>query len=258
MSQNLWNRLLASATVALLCTAASRPALATSHIFIRNAEGVWLGSDTLNIHNDGLGHITSSTVCKVSIVRNRLIFNAGFFKNLPRLKSQEDALPLEPLNVTIEKLFKLMEPNHMDIRDDPHYSNDLFVVNVGIVQVSFGQFDGEKLGQTDEPRNQDVYTKEFKIGVPHGYGDVLSRETPLAVSNPRVAQQNAANPKTKILRLLREEAKINSGVRAPFTILLLRNDGTVSDFSDKPVCTIPNDAAYKPSANNSATWPPRK
>jgi hypothetical protein len=250
--RKLTKRLGVLRTVALLCGIATGAASATSHVFIRNEEGVWLGSDSLIGHNDGSGKTVFSSVCKVSVVKNRLIFSAGFFKSIPLIKSQEDALPLESIDATVDKLFQLMATNHMDVTTDPKYNLNMLVVNVGVIQVSNGEFSGKMLGQTDALNGQIISINEFKFGVPHGYGDAISRENHAAITDPALADKIVSNPKAEILRLLQEEAIMRpEAVKGPFTVLLLRNDGTVSDFSDQPMCTIPPEAAYIPPKRSS-------
>jgi hypothetical protein len=196
------------------------------------------------IHNNGHGHRTFLTVCKVSIVKGRLIFNAGFFKSIPLIKSQEDALPIQPISVTADNLFQLMSTNHQDVTEDPKYSSSLFVVNVGVVQVANGQFSVNILGQTDALGNETRYVKEFKFGVPHGYGESIEHVQEATAADPSLAQKIASDPKAELLKLLNEETILNPAVKGPFTILLLRNDGTVSDFSDEPLCEVPPEAVY--------------
>ena len=51
--------------IAFLYLLARNAAWATSHIFVRNSEGVWLASDSLVLHNDGKS-VTTAHSCKVS------------------------------------------------------------------------------------------------------------------------------------------------------------------------------------------------
>lgn len=196
-------------------------------------------------HTDGSGVTTLSNVCKVSIVRNRFIFNAGHFKSIPVIKSQEDTLPLESIDVTVDKLLSFMATNHMDMTGDPMNSPLLLVVNAGIIQVSNNEFSAKMIGQTDSLVPQIIYIREFTYGVPHGYGDAIARDREAAAADPSLAKKIAADPKAEILKLLQEESSTQpDAVGGPFTVLLLRNDGTVSDFSDQPMCKIPPEARY--------------
>jgi hypothetical protein len=228
---------------------------ATSHVFVRNEEGVWLASDSLQYHNDGQ-RITASHVCKVAISKGQLFFNAGFFKNLTLLKEQESALPFASLDVTRDSIGRLLLSNHMDLSQDPRHNPTQLVVNTGTLQVENSVFRAVMTGQTDSMKDYDKFVLKFTIGIPHGYGTVVDRVRDLAAQDPTAAARIAANPKAELLNILEEEAIMRpSEVEGPFTVLLLHNDGTVSDFSDKPLCMIPENAQYiGPSKRkNSAT-----
>jgi hypothetical protein len=184
---------------------------ATSHVFVRNSEGVWLASDSLVIHNDGK-QVTSSKQCKVAISRGQLFFNTGFFKDMKLLRSQESALPFANMAATEASVNELLKTNHMDMSNDPKHTPDQLVVNAGIL---------------------------------HGFGDAVNRVRDAAGKDPVLATRIAKNPKQELLKVLEEEAIMRNGeVEGPFTVLLLHNDGTVSDYSDQHLCVIPESALH--------------
>jgi hypothetical protein len=84
------------------------------------------------------------------------------------------------------------------------------------------------------------------MGIPHGFPDpIVVQFRDAAVNDPAIAAWNAAHPREELLKILNQEATTRSDlVEPPFTILLLHNDGTVSDYSDQPLCTIPANAVH--------------
>jgi hypothetical protein len=215
----------------------------TSHVFVRNEEGVWLASDSLIIHSDGHQR-TKTHTCKVAITKGQLFFNAGFFKDMELLREQESALPFASMEATKNSVWELLKTNHMDLSQDPKHNATQLVVNTGILQVDSSVFRAALLFQTDSMQNLYKSLLKFTVGIPHGYGNVVDRVNKLAAQDPTVAARIAADPKSELLKILEEEASTRPEVEGPFTALLLHSDGTVSDFSDKPLCTIPESARY--------------
>jgi hypothetical protein len=211
---------------------------ATSHVFVRTEEGVWLASDTLQLHNDGRT-VQALTRCKVAGSPGQLFFNAGYFRDVNLLRLQEAALPLDVFERTRFSVVNLLSANHMDLSDLPGYTPAAIVVQAGVIQVKNGRFTAVILDQTGDFRIINHYVQRFKIGVPHGFGNAVKRVNSQADSDPVLASWIAQNPKEELLKLLQEEAAMRPGeVGGPFTILLLRNDGTIEDFSDQPVCNV--------------------
>jgi hypothetical protein len=122
------------------------PAMATEHLLVANEQGVWLGSDSLALHNDGK-ETTQSQHCKVVISRGRLIFNMGYFKDLALLEAQETKLPFASLDVTMNSILDFMKTNQSDVSNAPWYSKNNVYVNSGIVQAQNTIFSAIKFGQ---------------------------------------------------------------------------------------------------------------
>jgi hypothetical protein len=222
---------------------------------VRNAEGVWLASDTLVIHNDGQ-RFTSSHGCKVVISHGQIFFNMGFFKDVKLLVSQEEKLPFDSIDNTQKAILELLKTNHMDLSRDPKHTPNQMIVNTGILQVENSVYRARMVGQTDDLRPMDRYVKEFKMGIPHGYGDAVERVRHAAADDPAVAERIAKNPKQELLKILGEESIMrNDEVQGPFTVLLLHPDGTVSDYSDESFCTIPDSAKHLDRTTESGPTP---
>jgi len=161
------------------------------------------------------------------------------------LRSQEAALPFEDAKVTKALILELLKTNHMDLTRDPTHTADQLVVNSGILQVDGHGFTELMFGQTDDLRLQSMPVNEIKMGVPHGFGTTINRVRDEAYKDPALAAWIAGHPKEELLKILNEEASTRpTEVEPPFTVLLLHNDGTVSDYSDQPLCTIPADAVH--------------
>jgi hypothetical protein len=82
----------------------------------------------------------------------RLIFNAGSFKDVDLLTSQEAVLPIDKVETTKDSILELLKTNHMDISGIPNYAPDKTVVNAGILQVDHHVFTKLWFGQTDDLR----------------------------------------------------------------------------------------------------------
>ena len=131
-----------------------------------------MASDSHQVHNDGRT-VQPSTRCQVAGSRGRLFFNLGFFNNASLLRFQEVALPLDDLERTRFLVVNLLSANHMDLTSDPAYSPAAVVVQAGIIQVKNGVFTAVMLGQSAASRIGNSYVQRFRIGVPHGFGDIV-------------------------------------------------------------------------------------
>jgi len=229
--------------IALLAIIAANACWATSHVFVRNADGVWLASDTLVVHSDGI-QITMSHSCKVSVSRNQLLFNTGRFSDIKGLMMQEASLPFASMAETLRKVAYLLSTSHMDTRGEENYNPDHVIVSTGILQVENSVFRAKMLNQTDNLKHYINYVNEdFQPGIPHGYGDAVHEANIAAKSDVDLTARLLQNPKEELLRILREESTLRPAeVSGPFTVLLLRPDGKVSDYSDEPLCVIPENA----------------
>jgi hypothetical protein len=210
---------------------------ATVHVFVQTSEGVWLASDSLIVHNgEKVNH------CKVVISRSRLIFNTGDFRDSTLLRSEESTLPFADIKATIAAMVPLFSTNHM--HSPGQYSPLLADVAGGVVQVHDSVFQEQMFQQ-----NVDLATFQIPvnimIGIPRGFGDAVNEANVAARKDSVYAARIASHPKEELLKIVADEAtRRPSEVGPPFSVLLLHNDGTVSDYSDERFCTIPADAAH--------------
>ena len=215
---------------------------ATSHVFVLNEDGVWLVSDTLWLHSDGIT-VTSFNKCKVVMTKGRIIFNAGGFTDLNALHEQENALPVEDIQVTEAKAMDLMKPY---LQRTLLPNSDRMVMHVGIIQVQDGVFTARWAGLSEDlTKGYDAYVKAFRPGVPHGYGDIVTKVNAETLTDPAVEQRIAKDPKAELIKILEEETKNHPGlVGPPYSVLLLHRDGTISDMSDTLACEVPKEIEY--------------
>jgi hypothetical protein len=76
--------------------------------------------------------------------------------------------------------------------------------------------------------------------MPYGFGTKVDEARARASRDPDYAKRITRSPKAELIRILESEAsEPNAMVGPPYTVFLLRPDGSVSDFSDKPVCGSP-------------------
>lgn len=227
-----------------ICVAATKTCYATSHAFVADETGeVWLVSDTLLSHSDGL-HKTKYTICKVVIQRGRIIFNAGKFSSVPRLMDAEAAVPWEDFDLTATSVTKLLWQYRQegDFQLDPRISDRM----AGAIITINGEYTGGMFGDIDADRSFSEPVYEFIPGVPHGFGDYVEKMHRDAFTNPAIRDRIAKNPKEELLKILEKESIDNPDVTGPpYTIFLLHRDGTVSDYSQEHVCHIPPNAIHQ-------------
>jgi hypothetical protein len=125
----------------------------------------------------------------------------GFFKDVKLLVSQEEKLPFDSIDNTQKAILELLKTNHMDLSRDPKHTPNQMIVNTGILQVENSVYRARMVGQTDDLRPMDRYVKEFKMGIPHGYGDAVERVRHAAADDPAVAERIAKNPKQELLKI---------------------------------------------------------
>jgi hypothetical protein len=230
--------------VSLICLLTAMTCHATAHVFVQTSEGVWLASDSLWRHTSADGSKTSWPGCKVVVSRGRLIFNAGQFKDSKLLMMQESTLPFAvDIETTKTSLVSLFADNNPYSPEDRPPSK--FSLSGGILQVHNSVFQEQKFGQNVD-RGVDTRTIDATfIGIPHGFGIAVEKARNAALKDPEYAARIAKNPKEELLKILGDEVTIHSDeVGPPFTVLLLHNDGTVSDYSDKRICLMPFDAVH--------------
>ncbi len=209
---------------------------ATSHVYVLTEDGVWLASDSLLYHNDD-STLTRSTTCKVVIRSGRLLFNAGYFQNFAALKRAESALPLESPRRTVERALDIMRINHQDLPLSLANRPDLAAEDVGVVQVVGGTYRSYQALLATDLSTHAIVTVTLQEGIPHGFGSGVDAAQQRASRDPAYAKRIARSPKTELIRILESEAsEPNSMIGGPFTVFLLRPDGSVSDFSDQRIC----------------------
>ena len=210
---------------------------ATSHVYVLTSDGVWLASDTLMFHDDG-SVLTRSSVCKVVVSSGRLLFNAGYFQDFAALKRSESVLPLEDPEVTVEKVVKIMRGNHQTLPVGIANRADVAAEDAGIVEVvAAGDFRSYKAFLATDLFARRIVPVPLREGIPYGFGTKVDEARARASRDPEYAKRIARSPKAELIRILESEAsEPNAMGGPPYTVFLLRPDGSVSDFSDKPVC----------------------
>lgn len=221
------------------------PAFATYHVFVRTPEGVWLASDTLRFHNDGL-KVTKSVFCKAVLSKARIIFNAGKFRNLPGVQNAEAKLPMADSVSTEHALSGLLIDQHQDVVRNAYDRANLMDVFAWVIQIHGNQFEGYGIGQTQSGTTRDHYVEPpFAQGIPHDLGQGRLTHSDLAPSRRRAFLRN---PRGELLKIMRRVASSDQTVAGPYTVLLLRNDGTIADVS-KPdargICSVPREASQR-------------
>ncbi len=232
---------------------------ATSHAFVMSSDGeVWIVSDTLSVNDEYSYYLHSwiekkSTVCKVTIQRGRIIFNAGSFMNASLLLQQEAALPFGDFMATAHAIDPLLSQHrslYPGASSSPTYSDK----RAGVIQVQDGVYAAVLTNLLNDGEVIDERISSIMSGVPHGFGTYVMKMTDNAFNSAALRKQIAEHPEDQLLKILELEASApNSDVGPPFTIFLLHKDGTVSDYSQKHVCEIPTDAIYRvrPPVHNS-------
>jgi hypothetical protein len=221
------------------------PSEATSQIFVMNNDGVWLASDTLNIHNTQDGVQTRSEICKFVMRRGSVIFNAGSFSDIHKLQEEQMKLQISELDSQdmINNVTNLLLKYHADV---PYHDPNASELMTGIVTVKDGAFSAELYFEQEDLAHYDRKPiLKFIPGHPHGFGDLVTKTRDAAFYDPALRAKIAANPKKELLQILSDEAsEPGSLVGPPYTVLLLHPDGTISDYSDNNVCVVPKDAEY--------------
>jgi hypothetical protein len=210
---------------------------ATSHVYVLTDDGVWLASDTLMYHDDG-SELTRSSVCKVVISSGRLLFNAGYFGDFAALKRSESMLPFESPEVTVEKVLDIMRGNHQDLPVGTANRPDVAAEDAGIVEVvGAGDFRSYKAFLATDLTARRIVPVPLREGIPYGFGKGVDEARERASRDPEYAKRIAKSPKAELIRILESEAsEPNAMVGPPYTVFLLRPDGSVSDYSDKRIC----------------------
>lgn len=242
-----------AAIVGLTCILIS-PCYATSHIFVMSDKGdVWLVSDTLEVNRDYSYYlkrdiVTKATVCKVSLERGRIVFDAGFFTDAAQMRSAVLALPSRDVDVVAENtkpILKQYSWNPPTVPIDPH----LIAHAAGIIQVVNGVFSADliELATDLQTFNPLVVRPPITAGIPHGFGPVVDTERHAAETDSNIRLKISEHPEAELLRMVKEATHLDpDSIGPPFTVLVLHKDGTVSDYSSKPVCTIPENARATP------------
>jgi hypothetical protein len=239
---------LAVLCVVLSASLAGTAANATTQIFVMTPQGVWVASDTLRV-NWRSGVRTSETVCKVVIGQSRLFFNAGYFADPLTLEKAEADLPLEDSSITAQKMYPILDRNYMAGR--PTQMG-------GIVQLFKDQVEIALFGY-DAARHHGPFEVISLSGVLQGFGGKAFQERKNeSLKGADYWRAILADPKGELTKVMESEADTRRDeegqpeVGRPFTILLLKRDGTIVDYSDTPVCKIPpNLTTSSSSVSNS-------
>lgn len=220
------------AVAALLLASSLRQAGGTEIIFVLADEGVWIAADSIRVHRGEDGVVTHSTLCKLYESPGRVFFNAGSFRDLTELARNEIALPLEDPLETWRKVRILLLNNHQT-----RLSADS-LETAGFVQARNGSFEGMRIGFVGdfvELPPKMVYLNQK--GIPHGFGINVDQKNKEAAHDPKVANKFIKNPRLQLLKMLEDAASVpNSDVAAPFNVLLLKKDGSITDDSDNSLC----------------------
>jgi hypothetical protein len=223
---------------------------ATAHLFVWTDEGIWVASDSLNVHTDPNGSQIATHVCKTAVSKNRIVMNTGNFRSLEDLLISESHLPSMTVEQTSEALMDLIAQNHMLNPSPPPNGGDpgvrflLATFDHGKPTVKWGEYDI----WTAKRRTQEF---QFRIGVLGGSGiPALTDEAhERSLNDPEYRKKIEQDPKKELTALLDKHVQVDrNSFGPPYSVLLLRPDGTIldeSDKSDEPLCTIPADAQYK-------------
>ncbi len=232
------------AILSLLCFVVE--ASATSHILMKNKEGVWIASDSLMRHGLPSGDSSLINVCKVSFAHNRVIVGAGHFTSYPLFLSQADQLPHTSLDREMRMLGRLLVKYGLKIESEATAKQLLpgqYEADQGAIILEanpngeHGIFDADQI--TLQRTKFDFQAKWMQLndGIPHGMGELVEREWAKAATDPKLARNNSENPKKSLLHIIEEEAKRNaSEVGGPFSVILMKPNGDLVDYSDDPIC----------------------
>ncbi len=206
---------------------------ATEEVFVATDEGIWIAADTVRVHTGGVGGPTVSTLCKLYVTPGRIFFDAGAFRDLTELARNEIALPLEDPMRTGQKVMILLLGNHQDISDPQNQGN-----GAGFVQVRNGSFEAQLIDLNSNLVDHNWRPVYLTMkGVPHGFGINVDERREEAAHDPRIAARFMAHPKAELLTMLDAASKVaDSGVGPPFSVMLLRADGSIQDRSDNSIC----------------------
>jgi len=227
---------------------------ATSHIWVLTPDGVWLASDSLLEHHDYFrGPSSYSNICKVQISRGRFLVNRGDFRSVSDLARSEQALPFaDPLS-TINRMIEIMQGNHQG--QYPQLSgNQHSPIEDAVVIERFENKFMTGLGTVEPNLSADTpVILELKMAELFALGNQrLDKPAYRSRTNSTYQAELIMNPKLELLRLLALEAIDEpTAIGPPYTVLLLHPDGSVSDYSDTPLCEIPSDAQYHSASQSS-------
>jgi hypothetical protein len=219
--------------VFLIALSAVQTAKATTQLFVFTDDGIWVASDTLRIHNEN-GKITPETVCKLVFTPGRIIFNAGGFDDAVAVENVESHLPSEPMNLLEPQLLQILRSHRMTSPNDQ---------GVGIVQVINGKPEAsmfEFSWRMQEWIERPIL--QAKKGLFHGFGGKAFQErAEVSWHNPDQAAAIAREPQVELEKVLQAEVRSRpEEVGRPFSVFLLRNDGTLVDYSTTHVCRVPS------------------
>lgn len=162
-----------------------------------------------------------------------MFFDAGAFRDLTELARNEVALPIEdPYGLERRQWCCCWgTTKNRPVRKTNGKSAGFIQVRNGLFEAQLVQLNSNLIDSNYRP----VYLTQK--GVPHGFGINVDKKREEAANNPAVAARFSAHSGAELLRLLNEASKQpNSGVGRPFSLMLLKADGSLEDHSDNQVC----------------------
>ena len=217
------------ATVCALLSLCVYPCWCTSHLFVLNKKGIWVASDTAELH-DG----TPKTACKVVANNGRLLLNTGTFRNVDALQDAERKLSLDSSLESHQQLTDLLAASRQPGKP----------VTIIVLEFRKGAPWADFL-QIDETGNLIRPLPGFHLseGVPHGSGlpEIVDKFYKDAAKDPTIAARIAKAPKSELLKVLDKEANCKPSdspqckrgqIGPPYTVLLFKADGSIEDKTD--------------------------
>ena len=223
------------ATVCAMLWLSAYPCWCTSHLFVLNKDGIWVASDSLVTHNDGR---PPSTVCKVVKGNGRLLLMTGTFRDSDEILKAERRLRDLPGAFFAMDVDRILKKNVL--MDGPGAGIIMLQVEDGQSLGLFLQVDGK-----GNPIHPYSYFAQAIEGVPHGTGPdekttkMIKTFHDEAQNDPLIRAKISKNPKDELLQMLKKVADADpADVGPPFTVFLLKLDGSITDFSapDSKIC----------------------
>jgi hypothetical protein len=158
----------------------------------------------------------------------------------------EVMLPLGSLDITVEGILDLMRDNFRVLPPELANRPDIFPEVGGLIQVMDGTFTSAKVQLASDHVHQSHWVFVLRPGEPHGFGsDEVYEANQRGIKDSQYRLQMQVDPKLELTKILDKEAADGTGkVSGPFTVLLMHTDGSISDYSDRQICSVPEDARH--------------